>query len=79
MKRLICLWTTVCFLILAASFIQGNEVNSEDELEERIFDFTKCHGAGCPYTASWLVHINLLNKAHWWLDSTKMEAASFVM
>lgn len=47
--------------------------------KSRIYDMTKCSGAGCPYTASWLAHINLVRRLTWYLDSTKMEAASFVM
>lgn len=44
---------------------------------ERIYFLKKCAGAGCPYTASWLIHVNLYRKLTWWLDVTKMEAASF--
>lgn len=50
---------------------------ADNGLEPKVYTMTKCHGAGCPYTASWLVHANLFRKAHWYLDSTKMEAASF--
>lgn len=53
----------------------NTSVSSDDEA--RIYHMKKCFGAGCPYTASWLNHVNLYRKAHWWLDSTKMEAASF--
>lgn len=47
------------------------------EESKRLYDFSKVNGAGCPYTASWLAHINLFIKSHWWMESTKMEAASF--
>lgn len=50
-----------------------------DSDETRIYDLKKCGGAGCPYTASWLIHWSLFRKTHWWLDSTKMEAASFII
>ena len=50
-----------------------------DVNEERIYDMKKCKGSGCPYTASWLVHINLYKKTTWYLESTKMETASFNM
>ena len=33
--------------------------------DTRIYHFKKCGGAGCPYTASWLVHINLFKRANW--------------
>ena len=46
--------------------------SNSSEWEPRIYSMKKCHGAGCPYTASWLNHINLYRKAHWWLDSTKV-------
>ena len=59
---------------LNSSFM--NTTSSFDD-EARIYHMKKCFGAGCPYTASWLNHVNLYRKAHWWLDSTKMEAASF--
>lgn len=50
---------------------------SEDEDEPRVYHFRRCKGAGCPYTASWLSHINLYRRVGWFLESTKMEAASF--
>jgi hypothetical protein len=50
---------------------------SEDE--ERVYFMKRIGGAGCPYTASWLIHINLYRKTPWWIDITKMEAASFNM
>jgi hypothetical protein len=53
----------------------NNTVSSSDN--NRIYYLKKCGGAGCPYTASWLIHINLYKRANWYLDSTKMEAASF--
>jgi hypothetical protein len=46
---------------------------------ERVYALKKCGGGGCPYTASWLAHVNLYRRLPWWLDSTKMEAASFNM
>eukprot|EP01032_Pedospumella_encystans_P012089 gene12089-14008_t len=49
----------------------------EEEGKERIYGLKKCSGSGCPYAASWLAHVNLYRRIPWWLDSTKMEAASF--
>lgn len=37
----------------------------------------RCKAGGCPYTASWLIHINLYRKCSWYIFSTKMEEASF--
>jgi hypothetical protein len=54
-----------------------NETSIEEK--DRVYFLKKCAGAGCPYTASWLAHVNLYKKIPWWLDSTKMEAASFNM
>eukprot|EP01040_Poterioochromonas_malhamensis_P022469 gene22469-27344_t len=55
--------------------------NGKEEKEEgephRIYFLKRVNGAGCPYTASWLVHINLYRKVTWYLDITKMEAATF--
>ena len=47
--------------------------------EERVFTLRRCSGAGCPYTASWLAHINLYKNLNWKTDSTKMESHSFVI
>jgi hypothetical protein len=49
------------------------------EAESRLYSFRKCGGSGCPYAASWLANVNFYRKIPWWLDSTKMEAASFNM
>ena len=54
-----------------------NEISEYESEDRRIYDFKKVGGAGCPYTASWLAHINLYRRITWYLDSTKMEAASF--
>lgn len=62
--------------IIVYLFVGVNSWNATTD-DARIYDMKKCHGAGCPYTASWLNHINLYRKANWWLDSIKMEAASF--
>lgn len=51
----------------------------EEEDKERVYYLKKISGGGCPYTASWLIHINLYRKVPWWIDITKMEAASFNM
>lgn len=56
-----------------------NSVIDENIDEERIYYVKRVAGAGCPYTASWLIHINLYSKTKIWLDSTKMEAASFLI
>ena len=45
----------------------------------RTYGLKKCKGPGCPYTASWLVHVNLYRSASWYVHSTKMEEASFRM
>ena len=44
---------------------------------KRIYSFKQVGGGGCPYTASWLAHVNLYRAITWYVDSTKMEAASF--
>ena len=45
----------------------------------RIYFLKKCSGAGCPYAAAWLSHVNLYRKVGWAMESTKMESASFNM
>lgn len=47
--------------------------------ESRVYFMKKVSGPGCPYTASWLAHINLYRKVKYFIDITKMEAASFTM
>lgn len=56
--------------------IPGKE-EQPDVDEARVYHMKKCKGAGCPYTASWLSHINLYRRVGWFLESTKMETASF--
>lgn len=64
------------FVFCFYGFESRNNTIKEDP---RIYDLTKCAGAGCPYTASWLSHVNLYRRLTWYMDSTKMEAASFTM
>jgi hypothetical protein len=55
------------------------ESSNDTESENRIYFLKKVGGPGCPYTASWLIHINLYRRVTWYLDITKMEAATFNM
>ncbi len=43
----------------------------------RVYGAKRCRGGGCPYTGSWLAHVNLYKRVGWLLSSTKMETASF--
>jgi len=52
-------------------------VIENDFSTSKLYGLKKCAGSGCPYTASWLAHINLYRKLSWWLHSTKMEEATF--
>ena len=72
---------SVILLISMVSALGANiqEGKTDADTSERIYGMKKCSGSGCPYTASWLAHVNLYRKIPWWLDSTKMEAASFNM
>jgi hypothetical protein len=45
--------------------------------QKRVYFLKKVNGAGCPYTASWLIHIDHYRRITWYLDITKMEAATF--
>lgn len=47
--------------------------------ETRVYFMKKTSGPGCPYTASWLAHVNLYRRIKYWIDITKMEAATFTM
>jgi hypothetical protein len=67
--------TYLLLFIISSFFSHDGDAVSDDEA--RIFDLKKVNGAGCPYTASWLAHVNLYRRVVWYLDSTKMEAASF--
>jgi len=71
------LWQSLFPYPLSISATEDNNNEDEDETQERMYDFKKCSGSGCPYMASWLVNVNLFSRAEWWLHSTKMEAASF--
>jgi hypothetical protein len=70
---LVLLW---CVGLSCSELVKNNDTT---ETQDRVYFMKKCGGPGCPYTASWLAHINLYKKIPWWLDSTKMEAASFNM
>jgi hypothetical protein len=71
--------------LLQKSYFKGErseitrQNSSSEEETERLYEFKKCGGAGCPYTASWLISVNLYRQIDLWLHSTKMEAASFVV
>jgi hypothetical protein len=60
-----------------ASSSIGKQTDLQVEKKDRIYWLRKCSGSGCPYTASWLAHINLYKRLVWNIDNTKMEAASF--
>jgi hypothetical protein len=66
-------------LLFSYKFVHFNATNSSSSSERRIYFLKKCNGAGCPYTASWLSHINLYRRVGWAMESTKMESASFNM
>jgi hypothetical protein len=68
-------------LILAVlSICRSNADESTNSTSvERLYFMKKLGGAGCPYMASWLVHVNHFRRVKWWIDITKMEAASFNM
>jgi len=63
----------------ANSVVSGEVVTEQKPLIEsaRVYGAKRCRGGGCPYTASWLAHVNLYKKTGWYLTSTKMETASF--
>lgn len=66
-------------LVYLACCYASDPSKESAEVQDRVYFMKKCSGSGCPYTASWLAHTNLYKKIPWWLDSTKMEAASFNM
>lgn len=49
------------------------------DTEGRVYFLKRVSGPGCPYTASWLSHVNLYRKVKYFIDITKMEAATFSM
>jgi hypothetical protein len=53
------------------------EAGLETADQKRVYFLKKVNGAGCPYTASWLIHIDHYRRITWYLDITKMEAATF--
>ena len=61
--------------------VVGGDVKTEEKAltagSPRIYGCKRLSGGGCPYTASWLVHVNLYKRTGWILHSTKMETASF--
>lgn len=79
------LWTKVLVLSMlllkycSKSQEASADTKGESNDEERIYWLRKCSGPGCPYTASYLAHINLYRQLGWKTDSTKMETHSFVI
>lgn len=73
-RKLISAFVPALLVIIVAVFKASSDGSPEDGI---VLEFSKVAGAGCPYTASWLVATNLYIKAHWWTEITKMEAASF--
>lgn len=75
------LFIICCTILYSVSSVELSAVEkqavSEKQTDSRIYSFKKIHGASCAYTASWLADINLFRRVTWYLDSTKMEAASF--
>jgi hypothetical protein len=67
----------VAVLVILLIFVALDGRSEEAASEGIVLEFSKVAGAGCPYTASWLITINLFIKTHWWTEITKMEAASF--
>jgi hypothetical protein len=74
MEAFIALWLLLLNVVFCLEATNTTSISNS-----RIYFLKKCGGAGCPYTASWLLHINLFRKVTWWIDITKMEAASFAV
>lgn len=39
-------------------------LEKEDD-KTRVYGFKKVNGGGCPYTGSWLAHVNLYRRVTW--------------
>jgi hypothetical protein len=72
-----CLSVLLVLLVTLIPVAVGGGAEGTGKEESVVLQFNKVAGAGCPYTASWLVDTSLFMKAQWWMESTKMEAASF--
>jgi hypothetical protein len=42
----------------------ANAIEKEDD-RTRVYGFKKVNGGGCPYTGSWLAHVNLYRRVTW--------------
>ena len=69
--------TYIFVIFLASSQVLSDRNKSVHAFEERTYELRRTSGPGCPYTASWLAHINLFRRLWWKLNNTKMEAISF--
>lgn len=92
MRRSLLLWRLLLALAMAVILVHA-DVDADGDASSsagvaaakpttmpaphRQYWFKKCRGSGCPYTGSWLSHINLYKRVGWYLESTKMESASF--
>lgn len=70
------LWQLSFFIVCSNSTLVKDGTGT---CEKSTIHLRKLGGPGCPYTASWLVHVNLYRTVRYWTDITKMEAASFTM
>lgn len=66
----------ICYSGNTLRRLDGKQDNND---QKRVYFLKRVAGPGCPYTASWLVHIDLFRRVTWYLDITKMEAATFNM
>lgn len=63
----------ILYILILILFINVNSDKNITALttttsSSRVYHFKKCGGAGCPYTASWLVHVNLYKRANWYIS-----------
>ena len=65
-RKLNSLCVTIGHALLLLLMAGGDTTDIHDVADKtRVYDFKKVDGAGCPYTASWLAHINLYRRVTW--------------
>lgn len=75
----------ILYILILVLFINVNSDNNITALTtttttttSRVYHFKKCGGAGCPYTASWLVHVNLYKRANWYISLILIKKSTFL-
>jgi hypothetical protein len=49
------------------------------ERDPQVIELRRTKGSACPYAGAWLASVKLHYQVRYWMESTKMEAATFLI